>query len=109
MRLDNCPLLHPNRWAARVKLPASMRIAKATRSSISLIRLFPFENQRLPISRFIDSKASLYTLCSFNQFKDNSMKILLIGANGTIGSAVAKELGQRHEVTAIGLSSGELQ
>ncbi|MGV8920774.1 MAG: short chain dehydrogenase [Pseudomonas sp.] len=37
------------------------------------------------------------------------MKILLIGANGTVGSAVAKELAQRHEVVAIGLTSGEFQ
>ncbi|PSS57155.1 short chain dehydrogenase [Pseudomonas sp. BBP2017] len=35
------------------------------------------------------------------------MKILLIGANGTIGSAVAKELEQRHEVVRIGRSSGD--
>ncbi|WP_397451732.1 short chain dehydrogenase [Pseudomonas sp. NA-150] len=37
------------------------------------------------------------------------MKILLIGANGTVGSAVAKELAQRHEVVAIGRTSGEFQ
>lgn len=37
------------------------------------------------------------------------MKILLIGASGTIGSAVAKELEQRHEVVRIGRSSGEYQ
>ncbi|MFJ1340282.1 short chain dehydrogenase [Pseudomonas caricapapayae] len=37
------------------------------------------------------------------------MKILLIGANGTIGSAVAKELEQRHEVLRIGRSSGDHQ
>lgn len=37
------------------------------------------------------------------------MKILLIGANGTIGSAVAKELEQRHEVLRIGRSSGDYQ
>ncbi|WP_338525966.1 short chain dehydrogenase [Pseudomonas batumici] len=36
------------------------------------------------------------------------MKILLIGAHGTIGSAVAKELGPRHEVIKIGRSSGDL-
>ncbi len=36
------------------------------------------------------------------------MKILLIGAYGTIGSAVAKELGQRHEIIKIGRSSGDL-
>lgn len=37
------------------------------------------------------------------------MKILLIGASGTIGSAVDKELSQRHEVIRIGRSSGDLQ
>ena len=30
------------------------------------------------------------------------MKILLIGANGTVGSAVKAELAQRHEVISIG-------
>jgi len=37
------------------------------------------------------------------------MKILLIGASGTIGSVVAKELEQRHEVLRIGRSSGDYQ
>lgn len=37
------------------------------------------------------------------------MKILLIGASGTIGSAVAEELGQRHEIVAVGRNSGEEQ
>ncbi len=37
------------------------------------------------------------------------MKILLIGASGTVGSAVATELAQRHEVIHIGRNSGELQ
>ncbi|MDB6141033.1 MAG: short-chain dehydrogenase [Pseudomonas sp.] len=37
------------------------------------------------------------------------MKILLIGAHGTIGSAIAQELGQRHEVIAIGRTRGEFQ
>jgi len=37
------------------------------------------------------------------------MKILLIGANGTIGSAVDKELSQRHEVIRIGRNSGDFQ
>ena len=35
------------------------------------------------------------------------MKILLIGAGGTIGSAVDKELSQRHEVIRIGRTSGD--
>ena len=37
------------------------------------------------------------------------MKILLIGAAGTIGSAVDKELSQRHEVIRIGRSSGDFR
>ena len=37
------------------------------------------------------------------------MKILLIGASGTVGSAVKAELAQRHEVTSIGRSSGDFQ
>ncbi len=37
------------------------------------------------------------------------MKILIIGARGTIGSAVAAELGQRHEIVAAGRSSGDLR
>lgn len=37
------------------------------------------------------------------------MKILLIGAGGTIGSAVDSELSQRHEVIRIGRNSGEFQ
>jgi NAD(P)-dependent dehydrogenase (short-subunit alcohol dehydrogenase family) len=36
------------------------------------------------------------------------MRILLIGANGTIGSAVDKELSQRHEIIRIGRSSGDV-
>lgn len=37
------------------------------------------------------------------------MKILLIGASGTLGSAVAEELTPRHEVVRIGRSSGDEQ
>ncbi len=37
------------------------------------------------------------------------MKILLIGASGTIGSAIAKELAPRHEIVRIGRTSGEAQ
>ncbi|RFD31435.1 short chain dehydrogenase [Pseudomonas sp. GL93] len=37
------------------------------------------------------------------------MKILLIGASGTIGSAVKAELAQRHEVISIGRTSGDFQ
>lgn len=37
------------------------------------------------------------------------MKILLIGASGTVGSAIKAELAQRHEVVSIGRSSGDFQ
>ena len=37
------------------------------------------------------------------------MKILLIGAGGTIGSAIDKELSERHEVIRIGRNSGDFQ
>lgn len=35
------------------------------------------------------------------------MKILLIGASGTVGSAIKAELSQRHEVISIGRTSGD--
>ncbi|MBD9484945.1 short chain dehydrogenase [Pseudomonas sp. PDM14] len=37
------------------------------------------------------------------------MKIILIGASGTIGQAVARELSERHELIRVGHASGELQ
>jgi NAD(P)-dependent dehydrogenase (short-subunit alcohol dehydrogenase family) len=37
------------------------------------------------------------------------MKIIVIGANGTLGKAVAAELSQRHEVLAVGRKSGAFQ
>lgn len=37
------------------------------------------------------------------------MKIALIGASGTIGRAVAQELGQRHEIIAVGKTQGRYQ
>ncbi|WP_035054626.1 short chain dehydrogenase [Andreprevotia chitinilytica] len=37
------------------------------------------------------------------------MKILLIGANGTVGKAVAAELGTRHEIIGAGRNSGDLR
>ena len=37
------------------------------------------------------------------------MRIILIGATGTIGKAVAKELGERHELITAGRSSGDLR
>ena len=35
------------------------------------------------------------------------MKILLIGASGTLGSAIAKELAPRHQIVRVGRSSGD--
>ncbi|MBZ0111069.1 MAG: short chain dehydrogenase, partial [Thermoanaerobaculia bacterium] len=37
------------------------------------------------------------------------MRILLVGASGTIGKAVAAELGQRHEVVSAGRNSGDVR
>lgn len=37
------------------------------------------------------------------------MKILIVGASGTIGRAVASELGQRHEIITGGRTSGDLR
>ncbi|AGI23355.1 short chain dehydrogenase [Pseudomonas sp. MT3] len=37
------------------------------------------------------------------------MKIILIGASGTLGQAVANELGQRHEIIRVGRNSGDLR
>ena len=37
------------------------------------------------------------------------MKIVLVGASGTIGRAIAKELGPRHEIVAVGTKSGDVQ
>jgi NAD(P)-dependent dehydrogenase (short-subunit alcohol dehydrogenase family) len=38
-----------------------------------------------------------------------AMKILVVGASGTIGRAVVSELGARHEVVTAGRSSGDLR
>lgn len=37
------------------------------------------------------------------------MRILIVGANGTIGRAVAGELSKRHEIVTAGRSSGDLR
>lgn len=37
------------------------------------------------------------------------MRVLIVGASGTIGRAVVAELGQRHDIIAAGRSSGDLQ
>jgi NAD(P)-dependent dehydrogenase (short-subunit alcohol dehydrogenase family) len=37
------------------------------------------------------------------------VKILVVGASGTIGRAVAAELGRRHEIVAAGRSSGDVR
>jgi NAD(P)-dependent dehydrogenase (short-subunit alcohol dehydrogenase family) len=39
---------------------------------------------------------------------EKRLRILLVGASGTLGRAVAAELGQRHEVMAAGRSSGSI-
>lgn len=36
------------------------------------------------------------------------MKILIVGAGGTLGQAVAAELGQRHEIIRAGRTSGDI-
>ncbi len=36
------------------------------------------------------------------------MRILIVGAEGTVGSAIARELGARHEIVKAGRNSGEL-
>lgn len=37
------------------------------------------------------------------------MKVMIVGASGTIGRAVAAELGQRHDVIAAGRTSGDVR
>jgi NAD(P)-dependent dehydrogenase (short-subunit alcohol dehydrogenase family) len=37
------------------------------------------------------------------------VKIILIGASGTLGKAVGQELGARHEIVRVGRSSGDFQ
>jgi len=37
------------------------------------------------------------------------MRVLIVGASGTIGSAVTAELGQRHDVVTAGRNSGDIQ
>jgi len=37
------------------------------------------------------------------------MKVLIVGASGTVGKAVVSELGQRHEVVTAGRSSGDVR
>ena len=37
------------------------------------------------------------------------MKVMVIGASGTIGKAVVVQLGQRHEIVAVGSRSGQYQ
>jgi nucleoside-diphosphate-sugar epimerase len=40
---------------------------------------------------------------------ERRLRILLVGASGTLGRAVAAELAQRHEVIAAGRRSGSIQ
>ena len=37
------------------------------------------------------------------------MKIIIVGATGTIGNVVTKELGERHEIVKVGSSRGDVQ
>ena len=37
------------------------------------------------------------------------MRIVIVGASGTIGQAVAKELAERHEIVAVGSKSGDVR
>ena len=37
------------------------------------------------------------------------MKVIVIGATGTVGKAVVEQLGLRHEIVAVGSSSGQYQ
>lgn len=37
------------------------------------------------------------------------MKVMVIGASGTVGKAVVEQLGQRHEIVAVGSRSGAYQ
>src|SRR5215213_2565745 len=37
------------------------------------------------------------------------MRIVLVGASGTIGQAVAQELGERHEIVPVGSKSGDVR
>ncbi|WP_068830593.1 short chain dehydrogenase [Pseudomonas sp. BMS12] len=37
------------------------------------------------------------------------MKIILVGASGTIGQAIERELGERHDIVRVGRSSGDFQ
>src|SRR4051812_4517996 len=43
------------------------------------------------------------------QWRGQGMRIVLVGASGTVGQAVAKELGERHEIVAVGSKSGAVQ
>ncbi|MDV3510585.1 short chain dehydrogenase [Stenotrophomonas sp. C4297] len=46
---------------------------------------------------------------SFPLSQGTAMKILLVGASGTLGQAVAHQLGQLHQILAAGRNSGELR
>ncbi len=44
----------------------------------------------------------------FNQFRRVMMRVLLVGASGTIGSAVRKELEARHEIITAGRNGADI-
>ncbi|MDP1977265.1 short chain dehydrogenase [Undibacterium sp.] len=37
------------------------------------------------------------------------MKLIIIGANGTVGSAISNELGSRHDIIRVGKTTGDIQ
>jgi len=39
----------------------------------------------------------------------NAMRILIVGASGTVGRAIVEELGARHEIIRAGSKSGDVQ
>ena len=41
--------------------------------------------------------------------KEPRLRILVVGASGTLGRAVVKELGQRHDIVTAGRNSGEVK
>jgi NAD(P)-dependent dehydrogenase (short-subunit alcohol dehydrogenase family) len=41
--------------------------------------------------------------------RDHEMRIVVVGASGTIGRAVVAELGQRHEIVSAGRTSGDIR
>lgn len=51
----------------------------------------------------------LFSYLYMNREKINSMRIIVVGATGTLGSKVTAELTKRHEVVKVGSKSGDMQ